>query len=89
MKRPSGPPGDEDRGDPQPEQPAPEIFDSPYQGTPAENGGVVGMLEVVELDLARLEADHHGQRARILIAGRPLGALGLGERVEVLQRRHA
>ncbi len=24
----------------------PEIFDSPYQGMQAENGGVVGMLEV-------------------------------------------
>merc|ERR1740124_1437646 len=36
---------------------APEIFDKPYQGMGAENGGVVGMLEVIESDFARLEAD--------------------------------
>jgi cell division septum initiation protein DivIVA len=35
----------------------PEIFDKPYQGMGAENGGVVGMLEVIESDFARLESD--------------------------------
>merc|ERR1712194_393378 len=36
---------------------APEIFDAPYKGMQGENGGVVGMLEVIQSDIARLEAD--------------------------------
>jgi cell division septum initiation protein DivIVA/histone H3/H4 len=41
----------------------PEIFDSPYKGMGAENGGVVGMLEVIESDFARLEADTKSSEA--------------------------
>jgi prefoldin subunit 5 len=38
-------------------QQEPDIFDSPYKGMAAESGGVVGMLEVIESDFARLEAE--------------------------------
>merc|ERR1719326_88541 len=36
---------------------APEIFDKPYKGMGGENGGVVGMLEVILSDFERLESD--------------------------------
>merc|ERR1719446_1116946 len=36
----------------------PEIFsDEPYRGMGAESGGVVGMIEVIQSDFARLEAE--------------------------------
>merc|ERR1719456_1078980 len=35
----------------------PEVFDEAYKGMGGENGGVVGMLEVIESDFARLESD--------------------------------
>merc|ERR1719284_116195 len=38
-------------------QKQPEIFDAPYKGMAAESGGVIGMLEVIESDFARLEAE--------------------------------
>merc|ERR1712032_1515466 len=38
-------------------QPAPAIFDGAYKGMQSENGGVVGMLEVIESDFKRLETD--------------------------------
>jgi len=36
---------------------APETFDEPYTGMGGSAGGVVGMIEVIESDFARLEAD--------------------------------
>merc|ERR1711941_252636 len=38
-------------------QQQPEIFDKPYKGMQSENGGVIGMLEVIQSDFARLEAE--------------------------------
>jgi len=42
---------------------SPEIFDKPYKGMQAENGGVVGMLEVIQSDFARLESDTKASEA--------------------------
>merc|ERR1719253_1539132 len=41
----------------------PEIFDKAYKGMGGEAGGVVGMLEVIESDFARLEADTKASEA--------------------------
>merc|ERR1719440_2747488 len=39
------------------QEPAPEIFDKAYKGMQSENGGVVGMLEVIESDFSRLGSE--------------------------------
>merc|ERR1712166_790264 len=44
-------------------QAEPEIFDKAYKGMGAEGGGVVGMLEVIESDFARLESDTKASEA--------------------------
>jgi hypothetical protein len=36
---------------------SPEVFDAPYKGMGATSGGVIGMLEVIQSDFARLESD--------------------------------
>jgi len=41
----------------QPEVDAPETFDTPYTGMGGESTGVVGMLEVIQSDFAKLEAE--------------------------------
>merc|ERR1719389_450472 len=38
-------------------QKQPEIFDESFKGNQAESGGVIGMLEVIQSDFARLEAE--------------------------------
>jgi DNA repair exonuclease SbcCD ATPase subunit len=35
----------------------PKVFDEPYKGMGGENGGVVGMIEVIQSDFARLESE--------------------------------
>jgi len=35
----------------------PEIFDEPYRGMGAENGGIIGMIEVIGSDFMRLETE--------------------------------
>jgi cell division septum initiation protein DivIVA len=41
----------------------PEVFDDSYKGMGGESGGVIGMLEVIESDFARLEADTKASEA--------------------------
>ena len=41
----------------------PTIFESEYKGMQNSKGGVVGMLEVIESDYARLEADTQSAEA--------------------------
>mmetsp|Transcript_34920 Transcript_34920/g.84345 ORF Transcript_34920/g.84345 Transcript_34920/m.84345 type:complete len:680 (+) Transcript_34920:72-2111(+) len=42
---------------------APDTFEGPYKGMQGMNGGVVGMLEVILSDFARLEATTHAEEA--------------------------
>merc|ERR1719379_2175220 len=42
----------------------PEIFDKPYKGMGGSSGGVVGMLEVIESDFARLAAETEAAEAK-------------------------
>merc|ERR1719217_1223890 len=42
----------------------PEIFDKPYKGMSGMTGGVVGMLEVIESDFARLQAETLASEAK-------------------------
>lgn len=42
----------------------PEIFQESYNGMGAENGGVVGLLEVIETDFANLEAETTAEEAK-------------------------
>jgi uncharacterized protein YoxC len=40
-----------------PAEEAPETFDEPYQGMGGASGGVVGMMEVIQSDFSKLEAE--------------------------------
>jgi chromosome segregation ATPase len=40
-----------------PEEEAPETFDKPYTGMGGSSGGVIGMLEVIQSDFSKLEAE--------------------------------
>jgi len=42
----------------------PEIFDQPYKGMAGMTGGVVGMLEVIESDFARVQAETEASEAQ-------------------------
>lgn len=46
-----------------PAEDAPETFDKPYQGMQDENSGVIGMLEVIHTDFARLESETSASEA--------------------------
>jgi len=41
----------------------PEVFDEPNKGLGSENGGVVGMIEVIQSDFARLESETRAAEA--------------------------
>merc|ERR1719253_1901179 len=44
---------------------SPEVFsDEPYKGMGAESGGVIGMLEVIQSDFARLQSDTEAEEAK-------------------------
>jgi hypothetical protein len=45
-------------------QAPPAVFDSPYQGMQAQNGGVIGLLEVITSDFARLESETTASEAQ-------------------------
>jgi len=45
------------------QEPPPVFDDEPYQGMGAESGGIVGMLEVIESDFARLQAETKANEA--------------------------
>jgi len=45
------------------EKKQPEIFDESYTGMQSENGGVVGMIEVIASDFARLESETSSDEA--------------------------
>merc|ERR1711939_1158513 len=42
----------------------PEVFDQPYKGMGGMAGGVVGMLEVIESDFARVQAETSAAEAQ-------------------------
>jgi hypothetical protein len=42
----------------------PKIFEDPYQGMQSENGGVIGMLEVISSDFSRLKAETTASEAK-------------------------
>jgi len=53
-----------------PAEDAPPIFSTSYRGMGAEAGGVIGMLEVIESDFARLETDTDAAEAEAVAAYR-------------------